>query len=68
MKGKTDAKRTPLKATFGPAFRLATEDEEFQLQFRYLSQIDYRGYTQSNQDPVASGLQEEVAARVRVLP
>lgn len=54
---KTKAKTTriPMKASFGPGLDLRSEDDEFQLQIRYLSQIDYRGYSQPNQDPVASG-------------
>ena len=52
---RAGAKPRSLKANFGPGFDLRTEDDEFQLQFHYLSQIDYRGYTQPNQDPVASG-------------
>lgn len=33
-----------LNASFGPGFELMTDDEEFQLQFHDLTQIDYRGY------------------------
>lgn len=54
-KARAGSKRIPLKASFGPAVELRSEDDEFQLQIRYLSQIDFRGYAQPNDDPVASG-------------
>lgn len=47
--------RLPVKVSFGPGFDLRTENDEFELQFHILSQIDARLYSQSNQDPVHSG-------------
>jgi phosphate-selective porin OprO/OprP len=37
---------------FGPGFELRSNDEEFFFQFHNLTQIDYRGYQQANQNPV----------------
>ena len=37
---------------FGPGFEIATDDEEYILQFHDLTQFDFRGYTQGNQSPV----------------
>jgi len=54
-KAKSGSRREPLKAVFGPGFELQSEDSEFQLQFHYFGQVDYRGYDQTNQDPVTSG-------------
>ena len=42
----------PLKARFGPGFELMTEDEEYQFQFHDLTQVEYKGYLQGNQNPV----------------
>ena len=36
---------------FGPGFELATDDNEFILQFHNLTQFDYRGYLPGGQDP-----------------
>ncbi len=44
----------PSAAIFGPGFQLQTKDEEFQLQFHDLTQIDGRFYTQGQQVPVTS--------------
>ena len=43
---------TPLKATFGPGFELKSADDEFQLQFHDLTQLDGRFYEQGGQAPV----------------
>ena len=37
------------KFRFGPGFELATDDDEFILQFHDLTQLDYRGYLQGSQ-------------------
>ncbi len=47
--------RYPLRASFGPGFRLESEDERFQLQIHYESQIDSRVWAQDNQLPANSG-------------
>jgi phosphate-selective porin OprO and OprP len=48
-------RRMPLNAEFGPGFQFSSDDDEFQLQFHNLTQIDLRYYTQPGQDPVHSG-------------
>ena len=47
--------RSPLKGDFGPGFLFATEDEEFELQVDYESQVEARAWSQGNQDPAHSG-------------
>ncbi|MBN9519965.1 porin [bacterium] len=47
--------RFPLKATFGPGFRVQTEDERFRLQIHYESQIEGRVWAQGGQEPANSG-------------
>jgi phosphate-selective porin OprO/OprP len=53
--GATKTGRFSLRATFGPGFRLDTEDGRFQLQIHYESQIEARVWEQGNQDPANSG-------------
>lgn len=56
---RSDSARTtrlPLIGTFGPGFRLATPDDEFQLQIHYESQIEGRVWNQRNQIPANSGI------------
>ena len=48
-------RRLPSRVEFGPGFQISSEDDEFQLQFHNLTQIDLRGYTQGGQDPVHGG-------------
>jgi phosphate-selective porin OprO/OprP len=45
----------PSRVEFGPGFQISSDDDEFQLQFHNLTQIDYRQYTQPGQDSVHSG-------------
>ena len=45
----------PLKADFGPGFRLETDDDEYQLQVDVESQVEARAWAQGNQDPAHSG-------------
>ncbi len=42
----------PGKVRFGPGFEIASNDDEFVLQFHDLTQFDYRGYLKGNQNPV----------------
>ena len=42
----------PLKGTFGNGFQLSTEDDEFQLQFHDLTQVDYRGIFDTPNTPL----------------
>ncbi len=44
----------PTTGIFGPGFQFQTSDEEFQLQFHDLTQVDGRFYTQGQQVPVTS--------------
>ena len=44
----------PTTGIFGPGFQLQTSDDEFQLQFHDLTQVDGRFYTQGQQVPVTS--------------
>ena len=44
----------PTTGIFGPGFQLQTRDEEFQLQFHDLTQVDGRFYTQGQQVPITS--------------
>ena len=44
----------PANGIFGPGFQLQTNDDEFQLQFHDLTQVDGRYYTQGQQVPVTS--------------
>lgn len=37
---------------FGPGFEIRTNDDEYILQLHNLTQFDYRGYQQANQNPV----------------
>ena len=48
-------RRLPTRVEFGPGFQISSDDDEFQLQFHNLTQIDLRNYTQGGQDPVHSG-------------
>jgi len=48
-------RRLPSRVEFGPGFQISSDDDEFQLQFHNLTQIDYRGYLQGGQNPVSSG-------------
>jgi phosphate-selective porin OprO and OprP len=52
----TSSNRFPLKATFGPGFQLATEDDRFSLQIHYESQIEGRVWEQTNVIPANSGI------------
>lgn len=47
--------RFPLRASFGPGFRLESEDERFQLQVHYESQIEGRAWSPDDQLPANSG-------------
>jgi len=42
-----------LEARFGEGFSLASEDEEFELTFHILNQVDYKAFSPSDQDPAA---------------
>ncbi len=44
----------PTTGIFGPGFQLQTRDEEFQLQFHDLTQVDGRFYTRGQQAPITS--------------
>ncbi len=44
----------PTTGIFGPGFQLQTQDEEFQLQFHDLTQVDGRFYTKGQQTPITS--------------
>jgi phosphate-selective porin OprO and OprP len=44
----------PTTGIFGPGFQLQTRDEEFQLQFHDLTQVDGRFYTKGEQVPITS--------------
>lgn len=48
--------RLPLRGSFGPGFQFRTEDEEFQLQVHYESQIEGRVWSQADQEPANSGI------------
>ena len=52
---RPNQRRLPTRVEFGPGFQISSEDDEFQLQFHNLTQIDLRGYLQGGQDPVHSG-------------
>lgn len=41
-----------LKGSFSNGFQLGTEDDEYQLQFHNLTQIDYRGYNDTPNAPL----------------
>ncbi|MBX6312905.1 MAG: hypothetical protein IRY99_08330 [Isosphaeraceae bacterium] len=43
----------PLRVRFGPGFELKTADDEFNLQFHNLVQLDGRFYQQAHQTPVS---------------
>jgi phosphate-selective porin OprO/OprP len=43
----------PARARFGPGFEIKTTDDEFNIQFHNLTQVDGRFYQQRNQSPVA---------------
>lgn len=47
--------RYPLNASFGPGFRLESDDERFQLQIHYESQIEGRVWSPGDQLPANSG-------------
>ncbi|MBX9627059.1 MAG: OprO/OprP family phosphate-selective porin [Gemmataceae bacterium] len=47
--------RFPLRASFGPGFRLESEDERFQLTIHYESQIEGRAWSPDDQLPANSG-------------
>ena len=53
--GKLGSGRSPLKADFGPGFRLETDDDEYQFQVNVESQVEARVWAQGNQDPAHSG-------------
>ena len=42
-----------LEGVFNDGFSLVTEDEEFELTFHVLNQVDYKGFFPTNQDPNA---------------
>lgn len=42
-----------LEARFGEGFSLVSEDEEFELTFHILNQVDYKAFSPSDQDPAA---------------
>ena len=42
-----------LEARFGEGFSLVSEDEEFELTFHLLNQVDYKAFSPSDQDPAA---------------
>ncbi len=41
--------------TFGPGFEIRSDNDEYILQFHNLTQYEYRGYQQANQNPVQNG-------------
>jgi phosphate-selective porin OprO/OprP len=45
----------PGHVRFGPGFEIASDDEEFIMQFHNLTQFDFRGYLEGNQYPVHDG-------------
>jgi phosphate-selective porin OprO/OprP len=45
----------PGHVKFGPGFEIATDDDEFIMQFHNLTQFDFRGYLQGNQYPTHDG-------------
>lgn len=48
-------KRLPLKAWLGQGFELASEDDEYQLQFHNETQVDYRLFDHTGQGTVHNG-------------
>jgi phosphate-selective porin OprO/OprP len=48
--------RFPLRTSFGPGFRLESDDERFQLTIHYESQVEGRAWSPDDQLPANSGL------------
>lgn len=47
---------TPLRAAFDEGFEIKSEDEQYQLRIRTLTQIDGKIFSPSDQDPARSGI------------
>ncbi len=43
----------PIEAEFGDGFALLSSDEEFELRFHILNQVDYKAFSPGEQDPAA---------------
>jgi phosphate-selective porin OprO/OprP len=63
---RLDSKRLPLKASFGPGFRLETDDEEFRLNVHLESQVEGRAWGSGGQLPPNSGISGIYLPRQRI--
>lgn len=61
-----DNKRLPLTASFGPGFRLETEDQEFRLNVHLESQIEGRVWGPNDRLPPGSGIDGIYLPRQRI--
>jgi phosphate-selective porin OprO/OprP len=52
----TTGSRIPLIASFGPGFRLQSEDQRYRLEIHYESQIEGRDWAQTDQIPAHNGI------------